>query len=342
MTILSHGSALASVFRSNSTFAIVTHSNPDGDTIGSALALAAILNELGNQAKVLVPNMYPGFLSWLPGIEDAVVFEKQARLAKEIIQNARYIISVDHNALSRAGNICEDLMKTAAIRIMVDHHVDPELDSYDLAYWDTKVSSTAELVYRLILELGYRSLMSISVAENLYVGIMTDTGSFKYSIGNPSTFVAAADLIGLGVDGERINRLIYDTFSENRLRLLGFSILERMEVMPQYKTAFIALSLSDLKEFNHRIGDTEGLSNYPLTMQNVNLAVLITERKDQIRLSFRSKGQFSVNEFARSHFDGGGHPNAAGGTSKSTLEETISKLKSVLPNYEQQLAYVYQ
>jgi phosphoesterase RecJ-like protein len=342
MTIISHGSALASVFRSNSNFAIVTHSNPDGDTIGSALALAAILNKIGNQARVLVPNMYPDFLSWLPGINMAVVFEKQAREAKEIIQNARYIISVDHNALSRTGNINDDLIKSAGIRIMIDHHIDPELESYDLAYWDTKVSSTAELVYRLITELGLKDHINISDAENLYVGIMTDTGSFKYSISNPSTFRVAAELIEFGVDGERVNRLIYDTFSESRLRLLGFSILERMEVLPRYKTAFIALSLNDLKKYCYQIGDTEGLSNLPLSMHDINLAVLITERKDQIRLSFRSKGEFSVNEFARSHFDGGGHPNAAGGTSKSTLAETIDKLKSVLPLYEHQLSYVYQ
>lgn len=342
MTILSHGSTLASVFNANATFAIITHSNPDGDTIGSALALAEVLNKLGNSAKVLIPNMYPGFLAWLPGIADAIVFDKQPRLAKETIQEARYVVSIDHNALSRSGNIHEDLLKSAAIRIMIDHHIDPDLEAYDLSYWDVNVSSTAELVYRLLAELGYTDLISLQVAENLYVGIMTDTGSFKYSIRNASTFRVAAALIERGVDGERINRLIYDTFSENRLRLLGFSILERMLVLPQYKTAIISLSLTDLKDFGYQIGDTEGLSNYPLSMQQINLAVLVTERKDQIRLSFRSKGKFSANELARQHFDGGGHPNAAGGTSKTSLEETMKKLLAILPQYAEQLDYVYQ
>mgnify|MGYP002073939052 CR=1 FL=1 len=342
MTILSQSAVLAPVFNSNSPFAIVTHSNPDGDTIGSALALAEVLNKLGNHAKVLIPNMYPGFLGWMPGIDDAIVFDKQPRLAKEIVQQARYIISVDHNALSRAGNIYDDLLKSAAIRIMIDHHVDPELDNYDIAYWDIQVSSTAELVYRLFDELGFLELISLAVAENLFVGIMTDTGSFKYSIRNPATFRIAAKLIELGVDAERLNRLIYDTFTENRLRLIGFSILERMKVIPELKTAFIALTLQDLKEFNHQIGDTEGLSNYPLSMQDINLAVLITERKDQIRLSFRSKGKFMVNTLARDHFNGGGHPNAAGGTSKASMAETIDKLLAVLPQYAHELDYVYQ
>lgn len=342
MTILPHGSALASVFTANATFAIVTHSNPDGDTIGSALALADVLNKLGNRAKVLIPNMYPGFLGWMPGIIDAIVFDKQPRLAKETLQEARYIISVDHNALSRSGNIHEDILKSAAIRIMIDHHIDPDLEAYDLSYWDVNVSSTAELVFRLIVELGYSDLISNQVAENLFVGIMTDTGSFKYSIRNAETFRIAAVLIEKGVNGERINRLIYDTFSEKRLRLLGFSILERMLVLPQFRTAVISLSLTDLKCFDYQIGDTEGLSNYPLSMQHINLAVLLTERKDQIRLSFRSKGQFSVNDLARLHFDGGGHPNAAGGTSKTSLAETMDKLLAILPQYADQLNYVYQ
>ncbi|MBK9290645.1 MAG: bifunctional oligoribonuclease/PAP phosphatase NrnA [Bacteroidetes bacterium] len=342
MTQLNPLTSLASIFRSSSTFAIVTHSNPDGDTIGSALALAEVLNAMGNQAKVLIPNTYPGFLAWMPGIGHTIIFEKQAQLAKQIIQQSRYIVSVDHNALSRAGNLADDIRKSAAIRIMIDHHIDPEHDNFDLIYWDTRVSSTAELVYRLLTELELSHMITRSVAENLYVGIMTDTGSFKYSIGNPETFRAAASLISLGIDGERINRLIYDTFSEDRLRLFGFALLERMQVLKQYKTAIISLSLSDLKNFNYQIGDTEGLSNYPLSMQHINLAVLITERKDQIRLSFRSKGSFPANELARLHFDGGGHPNAAGGSSKSTLSETIDKLLSVLPQYAELLSYEYQ
>lgn len=342
MTIQPGISALASVFHSNSNIAIVTHSNPDGDTIGSALALADVLNALGNQAKVIIPNMYPGFLAWMSGLDQAIVFDKQARMAKDVVRDAKYIISVDHNALSRAGNLYEDLNKSAAIRIMIDHHIDPVYENYDLSYWDIHVSSTAELVYRLFEELGVTQFISTSVAENLYVGIMTDTGSFKYSINNPATFRVAAELIARGADGERLNRLVYDTFSEKRLRLFGFSILERMTVLPQYKTAVIALSMDDLKEFDYQIGDTEGLSNFPLSMQHINMTVLITEKKDQIRLSFRSKGNFSVNTFARTHFEGGGHPNAAGGTSRTTLAETVEKLLTVLPEYAQQLDYVYQ
>lgn len=332
---------LKEVFHSKSKIVLTVHSNPDGDALGSALALQGVLHQLGNSVIVVSPNSFPGFLSWLPGVADILVFDQQSKQVKEVIQEADYIFSLDYNAPKRSGNLSDLLIKSEAIKVMIDHHIDPDTDFYNMTFSKIAVSSTAELVYELLETMGFLEYINKEIAENIYVGIITDTGSFSFSIKNPATFTICARLIDLGVDGEKVHRLVYDTFSENRLRLLGHSINNCMMVLDNYKTAIITLSIRDLQRFKYQIGDTEGLVNYPLSMEHINFAILVTERKDQIRLSFRSKGSFSVNDFARLHFDGGGHYNAAGGNASLSLKETVSSLLSLLPQYAADLDYKY-
>lgn len=332
---------LKEIFNSKSKIVLTVHTNPDGDALGSALALNNILLQLGNNAVVVAPNSFPGFLSWMSGTSEILVFDQQPKHVKEVIQEADYIFSLDYNAPKRSGNLCDFIAKSPSFKVMIDHHIDPDNEFYDLSFSKLTVSSTAELVYELLESMQLLHMITKEIAESIYVGIMTDTGSYSFSLRNPATFSISAHLISLGVDGEKVHRLVYDTFSENRLRLLGHAINNCMMVMDAYKTAIITLSLRDLNRFNYQIGDTEGLVNYPLSMENINFAILVTERKDQIRLSFRSKGSFSVNDFARNHFEGGGHHNAAGGNDAASLKETVSKLLSLLPQYVHQLDYTY-
>lgn len=333
--------AFSSILATKQQFAIVTHTNPDGDALGSALALAETLTQAGHDATVLIPNMYPSFLAWMPGLDKALIFESQAQAVRSVLENSTYVFCLDFNGFKRAGSMSDDLAKTKRPFVLIDHHIDPETESFALMYHDLAVSSTSELVYLFLKGLQLDNLINEDVASCLYVGIMTDTGSFSFALKNPDTFRIVADLVQKGIDAERLHRMVYDTFSENRLRLLGHAITNRMMILETYKSAIIALSLHDLNEFNFQIGDTEGIVNYPLSMEKINFAVLITEKKDQIRLSFRSKGSFSVNDFARKHFDGGGHHNAAGGNSYLGMKETISRLLKIIPDYAQDLDYNY-
>ncbi len=321
--------------------AIAIHTNPDGDAIGSALALSNVLSQMGHTVKVLIPNMYPSFLSWMPGLDEACIFEKNAAETRKHLVEADLVFCLDFNAFKRAGSLSDDLKKVTAPIIMIDHHIEPEVESFKYLYSDLSVSSTAELVHRFITGIDKESLINEDVASCLYVGIMTDTGSFSFALKNPDTFRIVADLVQKGIDAERLHRYVYDTFTEDRLRLLGHSISNRMIVLETFKTAIISLSINDLNEFNYQIGDTEGLVNYPLSMEKINFSILITEKKDQIRLSFRSKGAFSVNDFARKHFDGGGHFNAAGGNSYIGLKETVARLLKIIPEYVDDLNYNY-
>lgn len=317
-------------------FVLACHVNPDGDAIGSVLAMSEFLKAKGHKVKMVVANDFPGFLHWMPGAEDFLVFEQDAEGTKDAIAAADCIMMLDFNNLSRGGILHNEIGKTRCPRILVDHHRDPELDQFYCAYSETCVSSASEIVAEIILHYGMEYLTE-SIATNLLVGIMTDTGSFSHSIYHPRTMELCSILVGKSMPYTMIHQLVYDTMSENRLRLLGFSIDHRMEVLDAYSTAIIALSKSDLDKFNYQAGDTEGVVNYPLSMQKIKMSVLITERQDQIRFSFRSKGSFSVHELANKHFKGGGHTNAAGGTLTCSFEEAVEKLKSVLPEYQKLL-----
>ena len=324
------------VIQSPKRIVLATHVNPDGDAIGSVLAMAEFLKVKGHTVNMVVANDFPGFLHWMPGAEDFLVFEQKAEACKQVIAEAECIMMLDFNNLSRGGILHNEIGKTRFPRILIDHHRDPDLSQFLCAYTETCVSSASEIVTEIILHYGEDHITE-SIATNLLVGIMTDTGSFAHSIYHPRTFELCGMLVRYSIPYTVIHQRVYDTMSENRLRLLGFSINNRMEVLDDYSTAIIALSKSDLDSFDYQPGDTEGVVNFPLSMDKIRMSVLVTERQDQIRLSFRSKGDFSVHELANKYFKGGGHTNAAGGTLTCTFEEAVEQLKSVLPEYKEML-----
>lgn len=327
-------SPIKEIIGNSRSILVTSHYNPDGDAIGSALALAALLRNMGKEAVVMVPNDYPSFLKWLPGSDQLIIFRSQEDHAREIISGADLIFCLDFNALNRVEKMEEPLRSATGIKILIDHHLEPIIEEFDYYYSESETSSTSELVYRFAEETGWLEYIDRDVATSLFVGIMTDTGSFSFSCNYPATFRITADLIKTGINAEQIHRLVYDTYSENRLRLLGYCLSEKLTIWPELSTAFIALSKDELNRFHYQVGDTEGIVNYALSIENIKIAVLLTERKDRIRLSFRSKGDLSVNRITREHFNGGGHKNAAGGDAFTSLSEAVHTLKTVLEQYK--------
>lgn len=321
---------LSNLLKTNPTIALVSHTNPDGDALGSTLALYQVLKNLGHNVTAIVPNGYPSFLEWMPYINDVVIAESKQKLTEKVIKDAEIIICLDFNAFHRVERLENYLTKSKAVKVLIDHHLEPA-SYFDISISDVSASSTSELVYNLIEDFGYEAHIDQGVAECLYVGIMTDTGSFSYSCNHERTYIITSRLIAKGVDPQRVHNLVYDTFSENRLRLLGHLLRNKMVVVPKFKTAYISLSLADQKKYNYQIGDSEGIVNYALSIEGIRLAAFFTEKKDKVRISFRSKGDFSVNELARTYFDGGGHKNAAGGNSYTTLIKTKRYFESLLP-----------
>lgn len=322
----------------NREVVILIHHNPDGDALSSALALSMYLEQYGHSCEILSPNAFPDFLQWMPGIGKVHRADLEPEYCAEKVNKAGLIFCLDFNQSKRVQDLQIPLEKSKAFKALIDHHIAPE-DQFDFVYSVTdETSSTCELVYQFIAH--YRNdgdKITREMAECLYAGIMTDTGSFSYSCDNPSTHETAGKLIAMQINGERIHRNIYDTYSENRVRLLGFSLSERLHLLPEYATSYIYLTKEDLKRFNYRQGDTEGIVNYGLSMKPVRFTAFFSERDGRIRISFRSKGDFDVNEFARAHFNGGGHKNAAGGESFDTMEETIRRFLEALPKYPDKL-----
>lgn len=316
---------------------IVSHTNPDGDAIGSSLGLYLFLKKLGLEPKVMVPNDYPIFLSWMPAVEDIIVFDKDVEKAVAYMRESELFCYLDFNSESRTGMMHNDLCHFKDTpRLLIDHHLEADEDYFEACLSETNVSSTSELVAELIQYQDYNKYMDSDIATNLLVGIITDTGSFAHSV-YENTFSICNKLLSYSLDYRTIHQKIFNTFSENRLRLLGFLINERMVVLDEYKVAYIYVKKEDLDAFDYQVGDTEGVVNYPLSMDKINMSVLITERQGMIRFSFRSKGDFSVNDLARKYFNGGGHLNAAGGTLICTLDKAIERLLLVLPEYKEQL-----
>jgi len=332
-------SEIKQLLGSKKKIVISSHNNPDGDAIGSLLAMHFYLKKKGHTVSSFVPNNFPGFLAWLPDSDKILIYNESAKKVQKHISEADLIFCLDFNALNRLGPAAEIVERSTAKRIMVDHHVDPVNDDFDYCFSTTKTSSTGELIYDFIDLLGDTNIIDKKIAEAIYTGIVTDTGSFSYAAGNPKTYRVTAALIECGVDAEKVHRLIYDTFSENRLRLLGYAIHNNMIVWNDLHTAIIYLTKKDLHQFTYKVGDIEGVVNYPLMMEKVNMSLLLTERDNMIRMSFRSKGDFSVNQLAREHFNGGGHRNAAGGKSFTTIEKTIDEVKKVLDAYQKDLDY---
>ena len=317
---------------------IVSHVNPDGDAIGSSLAFYYFLLKFGIDVKVIIPNDFPSFLSWMPGIENVLIFDKNSEKGVEYLNAADLICYLDFNHPSRTGLIHNDLCHcTKTPKILIDHHRDTDYSQFVGYLSEAETSSTSELVAELIQYHGFDKYLDDKIATCLLVGIMTDTGSFSHSIYHPETFEICGRLISNDVDYQLIHSKIYNTFSENRLRLLGYCISNRMTTLKEYHTAYIYLTKADLAAYDYQVGDTEGVVNFPLMIDDIKMAVLITERQGVIRFSFRSKGDFSVHELARAHFNGGGHTNAAGGTLECGIEEAIAEFLNVLPQYKELL-----
>ncbi|MBO4738249.1 MAG: DHH family phosphoesterase [Bacteroidales bacterium] len=315
--------------------AIVIHYNPDGDALGSSLALAMYLTKLGHHVNVLSPNIYPAYLAWMPNCDKVLLATEQLQRCESILAEADIIFCLDFNIFHRASLLENALAASKKFKVLIDHHIDPVQD-FDIIYsLTTQTSSTSELVYQLIAhKFGDKHLIDKKMAECMYVGIMTDTGSLSYSCNNASTYSIVGDLMNFGIDGEIIHKRVYDNFSEDRVHLLGYCLFKRLIVLDEYSTSYIYLTKEDLNYFNYQQGDTEGIVNYGLSIKNVRFTAIFTERDERIRISFRSKGNFDVNSFAKDHFNGGGHKNASGGNSYVSMSETIDKFVRLLPQYK--------
>lgn len=317
---------------------ITTHTKPDADALGSSLGLAGYLKKKGHDVSVITPTDYADFLAWMNGNEDVIVFNnKNESRSEQLIKEADIVFCLDFSSLKRIDELGEIVRNSASIKVLIDHHLDPE-DFADFVCWSTEAAATAELVYGLICDLGDKDLLDKDIAESLYAGIMTDTGSFKHSNTTCNVFMVSADLVAIGADTAKISKLVYDTNSLSKLKFLGFALNEKLKVIEEFNTAYFAISAEELKRFNSKTGDTEGLVNYALSIKGIKFAALIIDRTDMIKISFRSMGDFSVNDFARRHFEGGGHKNAAGGKSELSLEETVNKFESVLNEYKNELS----
>lgn len=316
---------------------IVTHHKPDADALGSSLGLAGYLKKKGHAVTVVTPSDYPEFLHWMTGHKEVLALEKaNASVISEKINNAEIIFCLDFSALNRIQDLTEVVRNAPGKKVMIDHHLQPE-DFAEFVKWDVKSASTAGLIFNLICELGDEHLIDATIADCLYAGLMTDTGSFRHSNTRYEEFMIASHLVKLGANPTKVSKLIYDTSTVERLRLMGFVLSEKLRVLPEYKTAYMTLSAEELKRFGSQTGDTEGFVNYGLSIKDIKLSVMIHERKDSVKLSLRSLGDFSVNEMARKHFEGGGHRNASGGSSALTLDQTLQKFLSILPEYKNQL-----
>ena len=317
--------------------AIIPHKNPDGDAMGSCLALYCFLKDMGQSVHVIAPNDYPKFLKWMPCNEDVIIFERENQKARQRLEDATLIFTLDFNDLSRVGQMESALKEAKADFIMIDHHQQPG-DYAKVTYSDVTMSSTCEMVYNFMDFLGETDKITKEIATNLYTGIMTDTGSFKYRSTSSKTHRVVAELIDKGAENMEIHQQVFDTNSPSRLHLLGVA-LSNMVILPEYRTAYITLTQEELDAYDYKKGDTEGFVNYGLTLEGIIFALIFIENKEEgiIKISLRSTGNFSVNEFARKHFEGGGHTNAAGGRSELGMEETVARFNDILKTYKTEL-----
>lgn len=316
---------------------ITTHHKPDADALGSSLGLYNFFNEIGVKSTVVSPTDYGDFLNWLPGEPSVINFEKEQPLATQLMNEADLIFCLDFNALKRINTLGEIVRQSPAKKVMIDHHLEPESFS-DYQLHSVKASSTCELIFTFIELLGLTDKITQDIASCLYAGIMTDTASFKHSSTYPTTHRVAAVLLEKGAEPNKIYELIYDNYSENRTRFIGYCLSEKLKVIRELNTVLITVSAEELKKFNIITGDSEGLVNYGLTIQGIKLSVLIIDRTILRKMSFRSKGDFPANEFARKYFKGGGHFSAAGGESNDPLELVEKQFLEAIQSYKALLA----
>lgn len=333
---------LKRILSSPKKIVIVPHKNPDGDAMGACLAMYHFLSNYSHEATVVAPNDYPTFLKWLPGSKEVYRFDMQNRQSKKAIDEADLVFLLDFNALHRVG---DDMKNTLEVYpgtfVMIDHHQEPDAITRFL-YSDTSISSTCQMIYHFFEKMDVLDKINAKIATCLYTGIMTDTGSFKFSSTTSTTHRIVAELIDCGANNSKIHNSVYDVNSYGRMQLLGRA-LSNLVVVEKLNTAYITLSQDELDEFRFQKGDTEGIVNYALALEGIVFAAIFIEDVDQkiIKISFRSKGKFSVNKFSRAHFNGGGHDNAAGGKTFVSLDATISQFLNLLPNYKYELLHSY-
>jgi len=310
--------------------AIIPHRGPDGDAMGSTLGLYHFLLKNNHQPTVIAPNDFPDFLAWLPGSETVKIFEKDTENCTKILEEAELIFTLDFNAFHRTGEMEHTLARLTAPFIMIDHHQKPD-DYAAYTYSDTSFGSTCEMIYNFISFLGKKEDIDKTIATCIYTGILTDSGSFRFPGTTGNTHRIIAELIDLGVENTQIPVLLFDNSSYSRLQLLGRA-LQNMKVLPEHKTSYTTLTQAELDSFDYVKGDTEGIVNYGLSIKGIVFTAIFIENKDEkiIKISFRSQGGFDVNQFARDHFNGGGHSNAAGGRSDVSMEETVKKFEDLV------------
>jgi len=312
---------------------IITHTSPDGDALGSSLALYHFLSEYGKQVNVIVPNEFPDFLQWMPGADQIIIAEKNISIVTELIEAAELIFFLDLNILKRTEHIDPLVVKSSASKILIDHHPDPG-NFCDITISHPEISSTSELIFRFICRMGLFDYLDKSCAECIYTGMMMDTGSFTYNSNSPAIYYIISELLHKGIDKDAIYSRIYCNYSQRRLRLQGYVLCHKMKIFKESNTSLISLSQEELQRFRSQKGDTEGFVNLPLTIYRVKFSAFIREEKDIVRISLRSKGNFPANQFAQEVFGGGGHFNASGAEFNGELEEALRLFEEALPRYK--------
>ena len=327
---------LKSLLATPKNIVITTHRNPDGDAIGSSLGLYHYLKDHDHHVTIICPSEYPDFLAWMPSVNDILIYDDDPEEVKDIFKHKDLVFCLDFNSLDRIDKLGELIdAEEELVKVLIDHHLFPEPFA-DFVLSDSTASSTCELIYQFIDMLGDRSAIDVRIGEGLMTGILTDTGSFKYST-SPRLFRIVADLIEIGVDDDKLQNLIFNSMKEKHLRLLGHCLNNRLEILEEFATGIIVLTKEDYSHFEIKRGDTEGIVNYILKLKQIKMAAFITEQPTIVKISLRSKGDFSVQEIAQKYFKGGGHKNASGGASFIGLRGTVRKFKEILPLYREQL-----
>ena len=314
---------------------LVTHVGPDGDALGSALGMWHFLMTIDKTPTVIVPSPPPNFLMWMPGADRMIIYSEKKEEADKAIDEAELILAVDFNTPNRLALMAEKVVNAKAHKILIDHHLNPSPDFANVVISYPQISSTSELIFRAICRMGHFSDINLGCAECIYVGMMTDTCGFTYNSNHEEIYSIIYELIKLGVDKDDIYRKVYNTFSADRMRLMGYCLYKKMKIYPEYQAALITLTQKELHEFNYDNGDAEGFVNIPLSIEGINFTVFMREDPDKIKVSLRSQGTFPTNKFASEVFGGGGHLNASGGESFTTLQAAVRKFEEALPLYRE-------
>lgn len=303
--------------------AITSHQKPDADAMGASLALSSLLKQLGHTVSIISPTNWAGWLNWMPGCKNVVDYELQKEKAEGFLDEADWLFCLDFNAFPRTKTMTEKLISLRCTKILIDHHQQPDEKSFDYGISDVKKSSTCELVYDFIIASGNSGKINKEIMDCIYAGVVADTGSFRFNSASASVHRLVADLKDRGLEHTYIHEELFDSFLENRMRFIGHVLLNRMQVFYEYNTVLITIPKSDLLRYHIKTGDTEGLVNYPQSIQGIKLVAIVIDRDEERKWSFRSKGNFDCNTFARKYFEGGGHFNASGGRSSEPLEVTV-------------------